>query len=73
MDIEKGKEVAEIVNKIFKYERYLKALEITNNVNEFEIYCKGQHACNLEDDALNVVINYYNSKLSELKSELESL
>ncbi len=72
MDINKAKEVTKVIKQIQKCENILNDLE-RGYRDEFEIYYNGLKRCELEEEALNLIIEHYKQKLKEAQEKLESL
>lgn len=71
MDINRANEISNIVNKIKRYEKFLESLTGRSYPDEFTIYYRGFETCELEESALELLIDYYNKKLEKAKKELE--
>lgn len=70
MDINKAKEISKIVNKIERCENFLESLDRSYK-DEFTIYYRGCETCELEENAVELLINYYNKEIESAKKELE--
>jgi predicted transcriptional regulator len=73
MNINKANEITKVVNKINKCESFLKSLDGHSYPDEFVIYYRGIETCELEESALNLLIEYYKQELENAKQELNRL
>lgn len=73
MDINKANEITKLVNKTDKSIEFLKSLDGRGYNNEFTIYYRGVETCELEESALNVLIEYYKKELKEAEEKLKSI
>ena len=73
MDVNKAKEAARVMNRIEKCESFLKSLKGRSYNDEFTIYYRGVETCELEEDALQILIEYYEDELAKLNKELNNL
>lgn len=73
MNKETAGKVALLMNSINKCERMLSALDGHSYNDEYEIYYRGYHTCDLEDDARQLLVDYYNEEKARLEKELGKL
>jgi hypothetical protein len=73
MKIDKASEIAKVVATIEKCKDFLKSLDGRSYPDEFEIRYREGYTCDLEEEALQVLIDYYKKKLKESELKLESL
>ena len=73
MDINKAKKITELTNTINKCVEVLASLDNRGYPDEFTIYYRGMETCELEEAALNILIEYYKRKLLEAEQQLERL
>jgi len=73
MDINKANNITKIVNKINKCESFLQSLDGRSYPDEFVIYYRGGETCELEETALNILINYYKEEKRKAEDELKRL
>ena len=73
MDVNKAKEAAQVMNRIEKCESFLKSLKGRSYNDEFTIYYRGFETCELEEEALQLLIKYYEDELVKLNTTLKNL
>ena len=73
MDVNKAKEAAKVMNRIEKCESFLKSLKGRSYNDEFTIYYRGLETCELEEAALQLLIEHYEEELAELNAALKNL
>lgn len=73
MDKNKAKEATMIVNRIEKCENFLNSLEGRSYNDEFTIHYRGVETCELEEDALQILIEHYEDELVKLNTALKNL
>ena len=73
MDVNKAKEAAKVMNRIEKCESFLTSLTGKSYNDEFTIYYRGVKTCELEEDALQMLIKYYADELVQLNTTLKNL
>ena len=73
MDVNKAKEVAKVMNRIEKCEKFLTSLKGRSYNDEFAIYYRGLETCELEGGALRTLIKYYEDELAKLNKELNNI
>ena len=73
MNVNKAKAVAKVINRIEKCESFLNSLEGRSYNDEFAIYYRGIETCELEEDALQILIEYYEGELAKLNKALNNL
>ena len=73
VDVNKAKEVAKVMNRIEKCESFLKSLKGKSYNDEFTIYYRGLETCELEEEALQLLIEHYEDELVKLKATLKNL
>ena len=73
MDVNKVKEAARVMNRIEKCESFLKSLRGRSYNDEFTIYYRGLETCELEEDVLQMIIEYYENELENLNLVLKNL
>ncbi|MSS07055.1 hypothetical protein FYJ38_00180 [Clostridium sp. WB02_MRS01] len=73
MKIEKAKEIAKITNQINECESFLSSMRGRSYEDEFEIYYRDGKTCDLEPEALHILIAYYENKLKTLQEELNKM
>ena len=72
MDKNKAQEVGRIMNGINRCENFLSSLKRSYN-DEFAIMYRGYETCELEEDALQMLIEHYENKLKSFNEELKKL
>lgn len=73
MNIEKANEITKLVNKIESCNDFLKSLDGRSYNDEFVIYYRGCETCELEESALNLLINYYKKELADAEQKLKQI
>lgn len=73
MNIDKAKKVTKLTNEINKCVSVLAKLDGRSYSDEFTIYYRGLETCELEESALNILIEYYKKRLLEAEQQLERL
>lgn len=73
MKIDKANEISRLVTTIEKCKDFLKSLDNKSYPDEFEIHYRQGYTCDLEEEALQVLIDHYKKKLKEAEQKLESL
>jgi hypothetical protein len=73
MDINKANEITKLVNKINRCKSFLSSLDGHSYPDEFVIYYREAETCELEKDALNLLINYYKEEKRKAEEELKKL
>ncbi len=73
MNRDKASEIIKIMARIEKVEGYLDFFENRNYPDEFEIYYRGTERLELEQEALDTLIDYYEKELAELNKKLSEL
>lgn len=73
MDVIKAKEAAKVMNRIEKCESFLTSLKGRSYNDEFAIYYRGLETCELEEEALQLLIEHYEDELVKLNKELNNL
>lgn len=73
MDVNKAKEAARVMNRIDKCESFLKSLKGRSYNDEFTIHYRGFETCELEEAALQLLIEHYEEELAELNAALKNL
>ena len=73
MDVNKAKEATKVMNRIEKCESFLKSLEGRSYNDEFAIYYRGIETCELEKEALQLLVEHYEDELVKLNKELNNL
>ena len=73
MDVNKAKEATKVMNRIEKCESFLTSLKGRSYNDEFAIYYRGFETCELEEDALQILIEYYEGELAKLNKALNNL
>ena len=73
MDKNKAKEATMIVNRIDKCESILESLKGRSYNDEFAIYYRGIETCELEKEALQLLVEHYEDELVKLNAALENL
>ena len=73
MDMEKAKEIAQLTRQIERSEAFLKSLDNRGYNDEFSIYYRGGETCELESEALHLLIDFYNNKKQDAEQKLESM
>ena len=53
--------------------KFLKSLKGRNYDDEFTIYYRGLETCELEEEALQLLIEHYEDELAKLNKELNNL
>lgn len=72
-DVNKAKEAAKVMNRIEKCESFLKSLKGRSYNDEFTIYYRGLETCELEEAALQLLIEHYEDESVKLNKELSNL
>lgn len=72
MDINKANEISKLVNKINRCKNFLESLENRSYKDEFTINYRGIETCELEESAVDVLINYYKKEIETTESKLKS-
>jgi len=70
MNINKANEISTLVNRINKCKRILECID-KGCKDEFEIYYNGNQKCELEEEALIILIGFYTKEIRELEDKLE--
>jgi hypothetical protein len=73
MNRDKASEIIKIMARIEKVEGYLDFFENRNYPDEFEIHYRGTERLELEQEALDTLIDYYEKELAELNKKLSEL
>ena len=73
MDVNKAKEATKVMNRIEKCESFLTSLKGRSYNDEFAIYYRGLETCELEEAALQLLIEHYEEELAELNLVLKNL
>ena len=73
MDVNKAKEAAQVMNRIEKCESFLNSLEGRSYNDEFTIHYRGVETCELEEAALQILIEHYKDELVKLNAALKNL
>ena len=73
VDVNKAKEVATVMNRIEKCESFLASLKNRSYNDEFTIYYRGLETCELEEAALQILIEHYEDELVKLNAALKNL
>ena len=73
MNVNKAKAVAKVINRIEKCESFLKSLKGRSYNDEFTIYYRGLETCELEEAALQLLIEHYEEELAELNAALKNI
>ena len=73
MTIDKANEITKVMNIINSSKSFLASLKDRGYEDEFEIYYRGGHTCDLEKDALQILINHYEKKLHDAEEKLKTL
>ena len=73
MDINKAKEAAKVMNRIEKCESFLESLKGRSYSDEFTIHYRGLKTCELEEVALQILIEHYEDELVKLNVALKNL
>ena len=73
MDKNKAKEATMIVNRIEKCESILESLKGRSYNDEFAIYYRGIETCELEKEALQLLVEHYEDELVKLNTTLKKL
>ena len=73
MNKNKAQEVRRVMNKINRCEDFLKSLKDRSYPDEFVIYYRGMETCELEENVLKMIIEYYENELLKLNNELKKL
>ena len=73
MDMENAKEIAQLTRQIERSKTFLQALDSRGYNDEFSIYYRGGETCELEAEALYLLIDFYNNKKQEAEQKLESI
>lgn len=73
MNRDKASEITKIMARIEKVEGYLDFFENRSYPDEFEIRYRGTEYLELEQEALDTLIDYYEKELAELNKKLSEL
>jgi hypothetical protein len=73
MTIDKANEITKTVNIINSCNSFLASFKGRGYEDEFEIYYRGCHTCDLELDALQILIAHYEKKLFDAENKLKTL
>lgn len=73
MDINKANEISKVVNKINKCKDFLESLDGRSYNDEFTIHYRGMETCELEESALEILIEHYKKELKIAEQKLKSL
>lgn len=73
MNIDKVKEITKLSNTIDKCVKILASLDNRSYPDEFTIYYRGRKTCELEENALNILVVHYKKSLLEAEQQLEKL
>lgn len=73
MDLNKANEVSKLVNIINRCKEFLDSLEGRSYPDEFTIYYRGLETCELEESALELLIEHYKKELAEAERKLKEL
>lgn len=73
MNINKANEISQLVNKINRCKSFLRSLDGRDYNDEFIIYYRGGETCELEESALQILIDYYKKELKNTEEQLEKL
>lgn len=73
MDIDKANEISKLVNKIDRCKNFLKSLDGRSYKDEFAIHYRGIETCELEESAVDVLIDYYKKELETAENKLKSI
>lgn len=73
MKVEKAKEITKIMNQINRCESFLSSLRGRSYEDEFDIYYRDGKTCDLEPEALHILIGYYENILKTLQVELNKM
>lgn len=73
MNVNKAKEATKVMNRIEKCESFLTSLKGRSYNDEFAIYYRGLETCELEEAALQLLIEHYEDELVKLKATLKNL
>lgn len=70
MNIDQAKEISKIVKRIEYCESMIENLD-RGYKDEFALNYRGCEICDLEENAVELLINYYNKEIESAKKELE--
>lgn len=73
MNRDKASEIKKIMARIEKVEGYLDFFKDRVYPDEFEIHYRGRECLELEQEALDTLIDYYEKELAELNEKLSKL
>ena len=73
MNRDKASEITKVMARIEKVEGYLDFFEDRYYPDEFKIRYKGTEYLELEQEALDTLIDYYEKELAELNKKLSEL
>lgn len=73
MNRDKASEIIKIMARIEKVEGYLDFFENRSYPDEFKIHYRGIECLELEQEALDMLIDYYKKELAELNKKLSEL
>lgn len=71
MDLNKANEISKLVTKINRCKDFLESLEGRSYNDEFTIHYRGMETCELEEPALELLIEYYKKELKEAEEQLQ--
>jgi hypothetical protein len=73
MNLSKAQEVQAVMNGISRCERFINSLRGRGYEDEFEIYYRECMTCELEPEALKILVKHYEDRKAEFESKLSSL
>lgn len=73
MNFNKAQDIGKIVNEINKCQDFLKSLKGHSYKDEYVIYYRGWETCELEEEALDLLVDFYETKIISLKDTLNKL
>ena len=73
MNIDKVKEITKLSNTIDKCVKILASLDNRSYPDKFTIYYRGMETCELEENALNILVVHYKKSRLEAEQQLEKL
>lgn len=73
MNRDKASEITKVMARIEKIEDYLDFFEGRSYPDEFKIHYRGIECLELEQEALDTLIDYYEKELAELNKKLSEL
>ena len=73
MDMKKAKEITQLTRQIERSETFLQSLNNRDYDDEFTIYYRGGETCELEPEALHLLIDFYKKKKQEAEEKLKSI